>query len=347
MGQHQAPRRRVWLPAALAVACAAGGGGLLAHVHGYRAHAAAAGHALVRQATAQQARAQAGASATGCAPTPAAAAPGAVYGVLDVPALQLVAPIVQGVAEAQLSVAVGHLPASVWPGTPGTAVLAAHDVTWFTRISQLAVGSRFTVRAGCAEQTYQVTGQRVVAKDSPLRQGNRPQVVLETCWPTDALYWTNQRLLVFATLVGSRQTVALRPPVVTATNPYLDPAVGAAAAAAPGFPQGTLTVTGDPATGWLQSDEPLLVARAAIADVQAGLTATARRDAPLWAHVAPGRPLPPGGADALGAGTRIDVTETVAGATLRGVEVVVQAPLAPASAVRLTASRGVLRVVAW
>jgi hypothetical protein len=52
---------------------------------------------------------------------------GQLAGVLGIPTLGLSAPVEQGNDDAELSVAAGHAPASVWPGEHGTAVVLAHD----------------------------------------------------------------------------------------------------------------------------------------------------------------------------------------------------------------------------
>src|SRR5260370_4103432 len=67
----------------------------------------------------------------------APAAGGAPQGLLEIPVLRLVAPVLEGTAYALLNQAVGHVPARACPGQPGTSVLAAHDVTWFSRIGPL------------------------------------------------------------------------------------------------------------------------------------------------------------------------------------------------------------------
>jgi sortase (surface protein transpeptidase) len=48
---------------------------------------------------------------------------------LTIPALTLAAPVEEGTDDAELDVAVGHDPQSVWPGANGASVLLAHDVS--------------------------------------------------------------------------------------------------------------------------------------------------------------------------------------------------------------------------
>src|SRR5207244_10867638 len=63
---------------------------------------------------------------------------GGPRGLLEAPALGLVAPVAEGISDAVLNDAVGHVPASAWPGRWGTSVFAAHDVTRVARIAGLA-----------------------------------------------------------------------------------------------------------------------------------------------------------------------------------------------------------------
>ena len=56
---------------------------------------------------------------------------GQLAGILSIPAIHLQAPVEEGTDDQELNVAVGHAPASVWPGLAGTSVFLAHDVSYF------------------------------------------------------------------------------------------------------------------------------------------------------------------------------------------------------------------------
>lgn len=120
-------------------------------------------------------------------------------GVLHIPALELTAPIVEGTEEEQISVAVGHLTGSAKLGTAGTALLAAHNATWFRHLDRLQRGD--TVRVSTAEGTfsYEVTAARVVHVRDGVFALNETGLVLESCYPLDALRATDYRYLVYAT----------------------------------------------------------------------------------------------------------------------------------------------------
>jgi LPXTG-site transpeptidase (sortase) family protein len=185
------------------------------------------------------------------------------------PTLGVVAPVVLGSSASVLADAVGLEPASAPPGDTGTTILAAHDVTWFSGIDQLHVGNRIVVDVACRELDYQVTGHQVTTEGSPVvnvTKGN--ELVLVTCWPTDALWLTNKRYLVTATLVSTKSTVAPVAPTVP-TSPLVAPEIAGLSpaeltATANQAPLGALTESGSPARSWIQSPAPLQVEQAAL-----------------------------------------------------------------------------------
>ena len=169
-------------------------------------HSHTVGHALVNQ----EERAIRSAS-SGPAPTPehcpafdgSSSAP---QGLLEAPAIALQAPVLAGVDDNELNVAVGHVPASAWPGQPGTTILAAHDVTYFSAIDHLAIGQRVAFATPCRTYVFVVTGHQIVTSGSPVYSSpSQSLLVLETCYPLNALYITSQRYLVTAQFQGTEQ----------------------------------------------------------------------------------------------------------------------------------------------
>ncbi|TCP52738.1 LPXTG-site transpeptidase (sortase) family protein [Tumebacillus sp. BK434] len=127
------------------------------------------------------------------------AEPTAPFGVLQIPALKLQAPIVAGTAERQISVAVGHFTGSAAPGTSGTALLAAHNATWFRHLDRLQRGDTVLVSTADGTYSYEVTEARIVHVDDGVTKTRGPGLVLESCYPLDALRQTDYRYLVYAT----------------------------------------------------------------------------------------------------------------------------------------------------
>lgn len=229
-----------------------------------------------------------------------------LLGTVRIPALGVDAPLVEGDGPAELAVAVGRLPASAEPGHAGTLVLAAHDVSWFSEIDHLRAGELIQVATGCGQDVYRVTHTGTVLRGSPLTPSRGPTLVLETCWPINALYFTPERFLVDArltratpepTATGSAGRSAL---VAAATAGQLrlpaatrDPALGAPLPHRSDVaPLGHLSETGSPAAGFRQSVAPLHAEAAFLELYWAALQAATRGLATPWAALAPGIALP-------------------------------------------------------
>ncbi len=122
-------------------------------------------------------------------------------GLLKVAELDVVAPVEQGSGDAVLAVAVGHDPSSVWPGTNGTAVLLSHDVTYFVNIGHLKRNDIVSYVTPCATYTYKVTASKVVVAGTTIYNSAGSTIDLVTCYPSNALFYTSQRLVVSLGLV--------------------------------------------------------------------------------------------------------------------------------------------------
>lgn len=123
-----------------------------------------------------------------------------LFGLLEIPRLQLKAPVVEGTNDTVLNVAIGHLGSSSMPGQPGLAVLAAHNATWFRHINQLQTGDAISVLLKGWVYHYVVTHHEVVHTGTSLANSAASILVLESCYPLDALYLTPERYLIFAKL---------------------------------------------------------------------------------------------------------------------------------------------------
>jgi sortase A len=255
-----------------------------------------------------------------------------VYALLKAPSIGLVAPVVNGDGDAQLSVAVGHVVASSWPGVSGTSVLAAHDVTWFSHIDHLAAGDELSVETPCQTFEYSVDGNQVVAAGTAIDQTSTARLVLITCYPLDALFLTPKRLVVEATLTrviadhGSRHAPLTVPSPVAPVTPSV-PAPAPLAAQGLSLsnnpaPLGSLVVTGSPSTSWQQSSGPLDDETAVLELYFAALRSAAQDQPSWWAAIAPGLPFsaasPLVGARVTHNDSTLSPTLDVTGATLTG-----------------------------
>jgi len=241
---------------------------------------------------------------SGATPTP--------YALLTAQGIGLDAPIVEGIDGAELDVAVGHVPASAWPGVTGTSVLAAHDVTWFSRIDQLQTGDVLSVVTPCTTFEYTVDSHQVVQAGTAIFQTTAPRLVLTTCYPTDALFLTTQRYVLYASLdrvlaTGAPTRTAPAAPVPTVPAPPALVAQGLDLNHNPA-PLGALALTGTPTPAWQQSTAPLDDEAAVLRLYFAALRSASQDQTAWWADVAPGIPL---GAAASLVGTQVthnDVT---------------------------------------
>ena len=246
---------------------------------------------------------------------------GTPRGLLEAPSLGLVAPVREGVNDAVLNDAVGHVPASAWPGHPGTSVFSAHDVTWFSRIDGLMPGDEIRYVTPCRTYTYRVTSHRVVPAGYPVYNTAIPSMVLDTCYPLDALYLTNARYLVYATLAVTSPTSLLPPPRASPV-PLTVPAPRALAAQGLGLeqnevPLGRLRLAGAPSPTWRETNAPLQTEAAALTAYFGVIRSAEQGKRIWWEDLAPSVPQPFAtglwDGEITGYDTRLDVTLRVQG----------------------------------
>jgi len=225
----------------------------------------------------------------------ARAAEGTPRGLLEIPVLGLVAPVLQGTGETVLNDAVGHVPASAWPGQPGTSVLSAHDVTWFSGIGRLRPGDEIRYVMPCHAFSYRVTSHQIVSAGYPVYSTTAGRIVLDTCYPQDALYLTSRRYLVYAGIV--RTPVApLMPASPAGPVPLTVPAPKALAAEGLSLqqneaPLGVLGLAGSPSPAWRQSNAPLRAEAAALTAYFGIVRSAGQGQRTWWADLAPSVPV--------------------------------------------------------
>ncbi|NMP23900.1 class D sortase [Sulfobacillus harzensis] len=219
-----------------------------------------------------------------------------VLSVMKIPSLGVTAPVLQGTQDAELNVGVGHLRASVMPGQDGTSILAAHDVTWFHRINELKPGAVIEVVDRHKTLIYHVTKSAVLHTGTPVYNSHNSSIVLEACYPLNALYLTPYRYLVWANLVSTRvngKSASAIPPNTQYIPIGIPTAVKAQGLtlATNYIPMGTLTIQGNPTKAWRQSNAPLNAADATT-ELHFAMIHIAQADNPTWWHeLAPNIPF--------------------------------------------------------
>lgn len=302
---HTGRRAPAWLwpvvtvvPLGLAVA-------ILAHIFVFYHHSDTVGNRLragalaraannekseaVRPSSPGSARAQA---ARGCSNR---VRKGEANGVIQAPSIGLDAPVLQGTSDRVLSVAVGHDPASAWPGPSDTTVFNAHDVSWFSHIDHLAIGSSVQYVAPCRTYHYRVTSKRVVQSGSPIYNSRIGSVALVTCYPLNALFLTPKRYVVTADLTsvttGGRTRAV--PAAQVGSLPTAVPAQLAKAVSkrlTTTAPLGTLRLNGNPTVRWAQSLAPINASGSLLTLYFAALQTAEQGNQAAWSHMAPGVP---------------------------------------------------------
>ncbi|MDA8334963.1 MAG: class D sortase [Peptococcaceae bacterium] len=224
---------------------------------------------------------------------------GKVMGLLVIPSLGLRAAFVQGTGFSQLGQAPGHLAGSTLPGLPGTAVIAAHNLTFFRHLDRLHRGQVIQVYLSREEMVFRVRDQAVIREGAALANTPYSSLVLETCYPLDALNLTPWRYVVTARLAGVRSGGGSgSPPGTGAAWPTVLPRGLARrfplGANGSGVPMGRLgyAAPDTPAVAtWQESEHPLAVEEAWVHLFVAQLDLARRGDASVYGTLfRPGAP---------------------------------------------------------
>lgn len=268
--------------------------GILGYRLGWVSHAHRGQNTLVNSAQSSINKASSCKSGTQRVPT----SDGQLAGVLQMPKLGVTAPVEQGTTDGVLNVAIGHADSTPLPGTAGTAVLLAHDVSYFASVNQLAPGDVVDYESGCVTYRFEVTGHRVVTAGSAIPQLSGDALVLDTCWPTNALWYTPNRYLVEAvetSVTPSKGSTTVQPK--TWATAYSAPAPPALVAEGLDLAHneeamGTLQLSGNTDQAWAQSPAPLAVEAAGLEAYFGALHAADQQRTDWWSDLAPGVPMP-------------------------------------------------------
>lgn len=134
-----------------------------------------------------------------------AAVPVTSIGRIEIPRLGIRAMVADGIDAPTLELAVGHIPETATPGSPGNCGLAGHRDTFFRRLEGVREGDR--VRFSTAEKTYtyEVEWSRVVEPDrvDTLDPTPVPSLTLVTCYPFTYVGRAPKRFVVRARQVDA------------------------------------------------------------------------------------------------------------------------------------------------
>ena len=129
-----------------------------------------------------------------------------LLGRLAVPRLELSAMVNEGVDEATLALAIGHIPGTALPGLHGNVAVAAHRDTFFRPLKDLHPDDEIEFTTDQGEFRYRVTSLRIVDPEDVgvLRQSAEPELTMITCYPFDFFGHAPKRFVVRARQISPR-----------------------------------------------------------------------------------------------------------------------------------------------
>lgn len=133
-----------------------------------------------------------------------------VIGRLMISRLDLDVIVRNGVDDATLRRAVGHIPSTSLPGDPGNFAVAGHRDTFFRPLRHIRNGDEIRVVTSTGEHRYAVYAISVVGPDhvQALQPTEQPECTLITCFPFDYTGPAGRRFIVQARLISqSREPV--------------------------------------------------------------------------------------------------------------------------------------------
>jgi len=106
-------------------------------------------------------------------------------GVLHIPRLKVVAPVLPGTDDWTLNRGVGHIDDTALPGSTGNIGIAAHRDSYFRALKDIVNGDVITIETVRGADTYRVERIWIVDPEdvSVIDPTEAPSVTLVTCYP--------------------------------------------------------------------------------------------------------------------------------------------------------------------
>ena len=136
---------------------------------------------------------------------------GQLIGRVSIGRLHLSAIVREGVSNATLNVAVGHVPSTALPGQPGNFAIAAHRDTLFRALQDIRRGDEVTLETDSGTYTYQVVTTKIVRpSDVSVLRADGGGLVSEpgqfltmiTCYPFRYIGSAPERFIVESKLIS-------------------------------------------------------------------------------------------------------------------------------------------------
>ncbi len=109
-----------------------------------------------------------------------------VMGLLEIPALKMKIPIIEGTEPRQLEKGVGHYIDTALPGEHGQVFLAGHRDTVFRGLGNLNKGQKIIIKLKYGTFKYKMTKSKIVKSDDRSIieiNAKKDSLVLATCYP--------------------------------------------------------------------------------------------------------------------------------------------------------------------
>lgn len=141
---------------------------------------------------------------------PARPKPGSTIGRMEIPRLRIDAIVRSGVDNGTLKRAVGHVPSTALPGSPGNVGLAAHRDTFFRNLKGVKKGDLIRMITPEGAFDYRVESTRIVTPKNieVLYPTKENALTLVTCYPFNYVGSAPKRFIVRARQVMPSETVA-------------------------------------------------------------------------------------------------------------------------------------------
>lgn len=127
---------------------------------------------------------------------------GIALAVLDIPRIQLKAPVFDGTDELTLNHAVGLIAGTAWPGEPGNVGIAGHRDGFFRKLKDIRLGDEIELKLRRGTDFYAVNKIQIVTPHevSVLQSDGEPSLTLVTCYPFYSIGSAPKRFVVKAHL---------------------------------------------------------------------------------------------------------------------------------------------------
>ncbi|MED0665566.1 class D sortase [Pseudobacillus badius] len=121
-------------------------------------------------------------------------------GVLRIPKIEGVLPIVEGTADEMLKKGVGHFSSTVFPGDKEQILLSGHRDTVFRDFGQLEKGDRFIIDMPYGTFEYEMREAKIVEADDTtvIAPQGEEVLTLSTCYPFGYIGPAPDRYVIYA-----------------------------------------------------------------------------------------------------------------------------------------------------